>query len=96
MLLPLRFELDHHVNLRPVQALPGRAPRPLAGQGPDDIDMVVCREGTEGPYVGAGGSLRTGTPHEVATEESLNTGLRRRARSSATRSAARGVGRGSS
>jgi 3-isopropylmalate dehydrogenase len=35
--------------------------------------MVVCREGTEGPYVGAGGSLRAGTAHEVAVEESLNT-----------------------
>ena len=35
--------------------------------------MVVVREGTEGPYVGNGGSMRTGTPHEVATEVSLNT-----------------------
>ena len=46
---------------------------PVAGKGPADIDMVVCREGTEGPYAGAGGSLRKGTPHEVAVEESLNT-----------------------
>jgi 3-isopropylmalate dehydrogenase len=72
ILLPLRFQLDHHVNLRPVKLLPGVV-TPLAGKGPEDIDMVVCREGTEGPYVGAGGSLRRGTPHEVATEESLNT-----------------------
>ena len=72
VLLPLRFELDHHVNLRPVKLFPGVA-TPLAGKGPGDIDMVVCREGTEGPYVGAGGFLRRGTPHEVATEESLNT-----------------------
>jgi 3-isopropylmalate dehydrogenase len=46
---------------------------PLAGVGPEQIDMVVCREGTEGPYAGSGGNLRQGTPHEVATEESLNT-----------------------
>ena len=72
LLLKLRFRLDHHINLRPVKLYPGVA-TPLAGKGPADIDMVVCREGTEGPYVGAGGSLRTGTPHEVAVEESLNT-----------------------
>lgn len=72
LLLKLRFALDHHVNLRPVKLYPG-VTTPLAGLGPADIDMVVCREGTEGPYVGAGGSLRTGTEHEVAVEESLNT-----------------------
>jgi 3-isopropylmalate dehydrogenase len=70
LLLRLRFALDHHVNLRPVRLFPGVA-SPL---GPDAvIDMVCVREGTEGPYVGNGGSLRTGTPHEVATEVSLNT-----------------------
>ena len=72
LLLRLRFELDHHVNLRPVKLFPG-VTGPLAGKGPEDIDFVVCREGTEGPYAGAGGNLRQGTPHEVATEESINT-----------------------
>ncbi|HVQ17785.1 MAG TPA: 3-isopropylmalate dehydrogenase, partial [Actinomycetes bacterium] len=72
LLLRLRFELDHHVNLRPVKLYPGVA-TPLAGKGPSDVDMVVVREGTEGPYAGSGGTLRRGTPHEVATEESLNT-----------------------
>jgi 3-isopropylmalate dehydrogenase len=72
LLLRLRFELDHHVNLRPVRLLPGVA-SPLAGVKPGDIDMVVVREGTEGPYAGSGGFLRRGTAHEVATEESLNT-----------------------
>ena len=72
LLLALRFALDHHVNLRPVKLYPGVI-SPLAGKGPADIDMVVCREGTEGPYAGAGGSLRKGTPHEVAIEDSLNT-----------------------
>ena len=69
LLLRLRFELDHHVNLRPVRLFPG-VTGPL---GDKAIDMVVVREGTEGPYVGNGGSMRTGTPHEVATEVSLNT-----------------------
>ena len=72
LLLKLRFELDHHVNLRPVRLYPG-VPTPLAGKTPSDIDMVVVREGTEGPYAGSGGVLRQGTQHEVATEESLNT-----------------------
>ena len=70
LLLKLRFTLDHYVNLRPSKLFAG-APGPLANPG--DIDFVVVREGTEGPYVGNGGALRAGTPHEVATEVSLNT-----------------------
>jgi len=72
VLLPLRFQLDHHVNLRPVKLFEG-VQSPLAGKTSKDIDFVVCREGTEGPYVGAGGFLRKGTEHEVATEVSINT-----------------------
>jgi 3-isopropylmalate dehydrogenase len=70
LLLRLRFELDHYVNLRPSRVYPG-VPTPLADPG--DVDFVVVREGTEGPYVGNGGRLRAGTPAEVATEVSLNT-----------------------
>ena len=69
LLLRMRFELDHHVNLRPSRLLPG-VTSPL---GDIDIDFVVVREGTEGPYTGTGGVIRAGTPHEVATEVSLNT-----------------------
>ena len=72
VLLPLRFVMDHHLNLRPVKLYPG-VQGPLADKGPQEIDFIVCREGTEGPYVGAGGTLRKGTPHEVSTEVSLNT-----------------------
>lgn len=70
LLLRIRFELDHHVNLRPARLYPG-VNNPLAGD--QGIDLVVVREGTEGPYVGNGGILRKDTPHEVATEVSLNT-----------------------
>jgi 3-isopropylmalate dehydrogenase len=70
LLLKLRFTLDHGVNLRPARLYPG-VPSPLASPG--DIDFVVVREGTEGPYVGNGGAIRTGTPQEVATEVSVNT-----------------------
>ncbi len=72
LLLRLRFELDHYVNLRPVRLYPGVG-TPLAGVRPESVNMVVVREGTEGPYAGAGGVLRKGTPAEVATQESLNT-----------------------
>src|ERR1041384_6048276 len=70
LLLRLRFELDHYVNLRPSRIFPG-AVSPLAAPG--EVDFVVVREGTEGPYTGNGGALRVGTPHEDATEVSVNT-----------------------
>ncbi|WP_139981773.1 3-isopropylmalate dehydrogenase [Nocardioides litoris] len=70
LLLRLRFELDHYVNLRPSRIYPG-ATSPLANPG--EVDFVVVREGTEGPYTGNGGALRVGTPAEVATEVSVNT-----------------------
>jgi len=70
LLLKLRFALDQYVNLRPVKLFDG-VTSPLANPG--EIDFVVVREGTEGPYAGTGGSLRKGTDKEVATEVSLNT-----------------------
>jgi 3-isopropylmalate dehydrogenase len=74
LLLRLRFELDHYVNLRPSRIYPGTASplRPEVLQS-GDVDFVVVREGTEGPYVGNGGTLRGGTPQEIATEVSINT-----------------------
>jgi 3-isopropylmalate dehydrogenase len=59
LLLRMRFELDLYINLRPFVA-PGH-------------DFVVIRENTEGTYAGEGGFLRKGTPHEVATQGSVNT-----------------------
>jgi 3-isopropylmalate dehydrogenase len=70
LLLRTRFELDHHVNLRPSRLYEGVS-SPLSGH--PEIDFVVVREGTEGPYTGNGGSIRIGTSHEVATEVSVNT-----------------------
>jgi 3-isopropylmalate dehydrogenase len=70
LLLRLRFELDHYVNLRPARLYPG-VTSPLVAPG--EVDFLVVREGTEGPYVGNGGALRVGTPHEIATEVSVNT-----------------------
>lgn len=78
LLLRLRFELDHHINLRPARLYPGTK-SPLSLEPGTDIDFVVVREGTEGPYTGTGGAIRVGTPNEVATEVSVNTafGVRR-------------------
>lgn len=70
LLLKLRFELDHYVNLRPTVLHPNVV-SPLANPG--EVDFVVVREGTEGPYVGNGGAIRAGTPHEIANEVSINT-----------------------
>ena len=88
LLLKLRFALDHYVNLRPGKLYPG-VTSPLANPG--EIDFVVVREGTEGPYVGNGGAIRVGTPHEVANEVSVNTayGVERVVRDAFARAAAR-------
>jgi 3-isopropylmalate dehydrogenase len=92
VLLPLRFALEHYVNLRPAKLYPGvESPLALERVAPDGIDFVVVREGTEGPYVGNGGSLRAGTPHEIATEVSVNTrfGVERVVRDAFARAQAR-------
>src|SRR5690625_2288389 len=70
LLLRLRFELDHYVNLRPARLYPGTE-SPLADPG--EVDFVVVREGTEGLYSGNGGLVREGTAQEIATEVSVNT-----------------------
>ncbi|HUR17821.1 MAG TPA: 3-isopropylmalate dehydrogenase [Acidimicrobiales bacterium] len=59
LLLRLRFDLDLYINLRPF--------------GGGRLDCAVVRENTEGSYAGEGGALRRGTPHEVATQGSVNT-----------------------
>jgi 3-isopropylmalate dehydrogenase len=72
LLLRLRFEFDQYVNLRPIRLYPGVA-SPLSGLRAESVDMLVVREGTEGPYTEAGGVMRRGTAEEVATQESINT-----------------------
>ncbi len=72
LLLRIRFELDQYINLRPVKLYPG-VETPLKDKGPEDIDFVVVRENTEDLYAGTGGTLREGTPDEVAIQTSVNT-----------------------
>jgi 3-isopropylmalate dehydrogenase len=90
LLLKMRFAFDQYVNLRPSRLWPGTS-SPLAGLKPGEIDLVVVREGTEGLYAGAGGTLRKDTPHEIATEESYNTrhGVERVIRDAFARAATR-------
>ena len=88
LLLRLRFELDHHVNLRPARLYPGvRSPLVDASE----IDLVIVREGTEGLYAGNGGLVRKDTPQEIATEVSVNTafGIERVVRDAFRRAAGR-------
>ena len=72
ILLALRFSLDQYINLRPVKLYPG-VWTPLKDKGPEEIDFVVVRENTEGLYTGSGGTLKKGTPDEVAIQTSINT-----------------------
>lgn len=72
VILGLRFGLDLYVNLRPVKVYAEHL-CPLKGKGPDDVDMVVIRENTEGLYAQMGGRVHRGEPHEVATVEGVYT-----------------------
>ena len=72
ILLGLRFQLDLYVNLRPVKLWDARL-TPLRDASPSDVDLVIVRENTEGPYVGLGGNFKKGTPDEIAIEEDIST-----------------------
>lgn len=65
LLLKMRFDLDLYVNQRPFV-------KPASDAGPGH-DFIVIRENTEGTYAGEGGFMRKGTPHEIATQGSVNT-----------------------
>jgi len=72
ILLGMRFKMDLYANVRPVKLL-DESLCPIKNARPEDIDFVVIRENTEGPYVDAGGVFKQGTPDEVATQEDFNT-----------------------
>jgi len=74
LLLKLRFAFDHYINLRPARLMPG-VTGPLATKAP--IDFVVVREGTEGPYVGAGGVLAEGTDAEIVIRDAFERASKR-------------------
>jgi len=67
LLLPIRKGFDLYVNYRPVRLLPGTQGI-LRGKGPEDVNMMILRENTEGAYSGVGGRVHVGAPHEVAIQ----------------------------
>ena len=71
ILLGLRFFADLYINYRPCKLVSPEL-SPLRDPDPG-IDIGFFRENTEGLYTGMGGSFKTGTPDEIATETSLNT-----------------------
>ena len=72
ILLGMRFKMDLYANVRPVKCL-DESLCPLKNVKPEEIDFVVVRENTEGPYVDVGGVFKQGTPDEVAVQEDVNT-----------------------
>ncbi len=72
ILLGMRFKMDLYVNLRPVKLL-DESLCPLKNMTPKDVDFVVVRENTEGPYVDVGRVEKQGTADEVAIQEDHNT-----------------------
>jgi tartrate dehydrogenase/decarboxylase / D-malate dehydrogenase len=72
LILPIRQRFHQYINLRPMRLLPG-VTGPLAGRGPDDVDMVCVRENSEGEYLGVGGRHGEGTPDEAAEQTGVFT-----------------------
>lgn len=72
ILLDIRFSFDQYINLRPIKLLDEKF-TPLKNKRPEDIDMMIIRENTEGIYAGVGGFFKKGTKDEVATQQMVNT-----------------------
>ena len=72
LMLPIRRELQHYVNLRPIKLLRGVC-TPLADRRTGDIDFVVVRENNEGEYSNMGGRLYQGTAQEVVIQNTVFT-----------------------
>jgi 3-isopropylmalate dehydrogenase len=91
ILLGMRFQLDLYINLRPVRLLHPRY-GVLRDKGPEEIDLVVFRENTEGLYTGIGGQFKRDTHDEVALETEMNTrkGVERIVRAAFAHAAAHG------
>lgn len=68
----LRAALDLYVDERPARLLHASL-TPLEGRRPQDVDLVVFREATEGLYAGVGGVFKHGSPDEIAVAEELHT-----------------------
>jgi tartrate dehydrogenase/decarboxylase / D-malate dehydrogenase len=72
LLIPIRRTFEQYANVRPVRWMPG-VKSPLSGRGPEDIDILIVRENTEGEYSTVGGRVNEGGPDEYAYQESRFT-----------------------
>jgi 3-isopropylmalate dehydrogenase len=72
ILLGIRTGLDLYVNYRPAKLVVERF-SPLKSRRPEDIQLHIFRENTEGAYVGMGGIFKQGTLDEIAVQEDVNT-----------------------
>ena len=68
----LRQRFDQNACVRPAKLFPGLRSL-LADKGPEDVDLVIVRENSEGEYVDNGGRIRRGTPDEYAVQTAIHT-----------------------
>ena len=71
-LLRFRREFNQYINLRPVKLFKG-IKSPLAEKKPEDIDMLIVRENSEGEYSSVGKRINKGTDKETAIQETIMT-----------------------
>lgn len=71
-LVTLRQRFDQYACVRPAKLFPGLRSL-LADKRPQDVDLVVVRENSEGEYVDNGGRIRRGTPDEYAVQTAIHT-----------------------
>jgi tartrate dehydrogenase/decarboxylase/D-malate dehydrogenase len=72
LLIPIRRTFQQYINLRPARLLAG-INSPLRDVAPGAIDMVIVRENSEGEYSNMGGRIHSGTPHEMAIQNTVFT-----------------------
>ncbi len=71
-LIEMRQSFDQYANVRPAKLFPG-VRTPLADRKPEDIDLVVVRENSEGEYITAGGFFKRETPDGIALQTAIHT-----------------------
>lgn len=72
LIVALRVAFAQSVNIRPVRLYPG-VQSPVRGVTPQNCDLVVIRENTEGLYTGGGSLSHAGSEHAVALQNSITT-----------------------
>lgn len=70
LLMPIRKHLDLFVNVRPIRCFAGV--KTMRTANPQDVDMVIIRENTEGEYANVGGRMYPGE-NEIAVQTSVFT-----------------------